>query len=151
MTPRTIAPHQGIRLRLRRRFPRSPEAVFRAWTDPETLRRWWCPPGWAPAEMEVDLRTGGAYRLGMRPLAGGTPVYVRGRFLEISEPDKLIYTWKWENAFEQMPETCVTVRFIGSSDSTEMELTHEPLSEVTLCLRHRSGWVEAWQRLQDIL
>ena len=151
MTPQVIAPAKGITLRLRRRFPRPPEAVFRAWTTPDILQRWWCPDGWTPAEIEIDLRIGGAYRLGMRRIEGGDPVYVRGRFLEISVPEKLIYTWKWENAFEQMPETQVTVKFIESAGATELELTQEPLPEIPICLRHRTGWVEAWQRLTEIL
>jgi len=151
VTPQVIAPAKGITLRLRRRFPRPPEAVFRAWTTPDILQRWWCPDGWTPAEIEIDLRIGGAYRLGMRRIEGGDPVYVRGHFLEISVPEKLIYTWKWENAFEQMPETQVTVKFIESAGATELELTQEPLPEIPICLRHRTGWVEAWQRLTEIL
>jgi uncharacterized protein YndB with AHSA1/START domain len=87
-------------------------AVFRAWTNPETLRRWWCPAGWTPAEIEVDLRAGGAYCLGMRRVENGETVYVRGRFLEVCVPQKLVHPWKWENAFDQVPETQVTVRFI---------------------------------------
>jgi uncharacterized protein YndB with AHSA1/START domain len=151
MTPQAIAPPRAITLRLRRRFPRTPEAIFRAWTDPEMLRRWWCPAGWTPAEMHVDLRVGGAYHLGMRPIQGGAAVYVRGRFLEVSAPDTLIYTWKWENAFEDMPETRVTVKFTASAGATEVELTHECLPEIPLCLRHRTAWIESWQRLKAIL
>ena len=151
MMPQVIAPSHGISLRLHRRFSKPPEAIFRAWTSPELLRRWWCPAGWVPAEIEIDLRVGGAYRLGMRRIDGGTLVYVHGRFLEVSAPEKLIYSWKWENAFEQMPETKVTVRFTESAGETELELTHESLPEIPICLRHRSAWIEAWQRLERSL
>lgn len=151
MMPQVIAPPQGISLRLRRRFSKPPEAIFRAWTTPELLRRWWCPAGWAPAEIEIDLRVGGAYRLGMRRTDESSLVCVYGRFLEVSAPGKLIYSWKWENAFEQMPETKVTVTFTESAGETELELTHEPLPEIPICLRHRSGWIEAWQRLEESL
>ena len=74
----------GIAFRLQRRFDRPRETVFRAWTDPEVLKYWWCPRGWIPAEIEVDLRVGGSYRIGMRRRSGGSAVYVRGSFLEIS-------------------------------------------------------------------
>ena len=150
MTPQMIA-SPGITLRLRRRFGRPPEALFRAWTDPDSLRRWWCPAGWIPADIEVDLRVGGAYRLGMRRVEGGDVVYVRGHFLEISAPEKLVYTWNWDNAFQRMPETRVTVKFIRVAGVTELELTHAQLPEVPVCLLHRAGWVEAWQRLEKIL
>jgi uncharacterized protein YndB with AHSA1/START domain len=147
----TIAAPPGIALRLSRRFSRSPEVVFRAWTNPDNIRRWWSPAGWTPAEIEVDLRVGGSYRLGMRRIEDGDTVYVHGRFLEVFAPRKLIYTWKWENAFEQMPETRVTVRFIESEGGTEMELIHEPLPEISMCLRVRAGWLDAWQRLKKVL
>jgi uncharacterized protein YndB with AHSA1/START domain len=146
-----IAAAPGIMLRLSRRFSRPPEVVFRAWTNPDNIRRWWSPAGWTPAEMEVDLRVGGSYRLGMRRIEDGDTVYVHGRFLEVFAPRKLIYTWKWENAFEQMPETQVTVSFIESEGGTEMELIHEPLPEISMCLRVRAGWLDAWQRLKKVL
>ena len=151
MMPQVIAPVKGISLRLHRRLSKPREAIFRAWTTPELLRRWWCPAGWVPAEIEVDLRVGGAYRLGMRRVDGGGLVYVHGHFLEVCAPEKLIYSWKWENVFEQMPETKVTVRFTESAGETELELTHEPLPEIPICLRHRSGWIEAWRRLEESL
>ncbi len=151
MTLPVAAPPHGITLRLRRRFAASRERIFRAWTDPETLRRWWCPAGFTPAEMEVDLRVGGLYRLGMRRVEGGSTVYICGRFVEISTPEKLSYTWKWENAFERMPETQVTLRLTECGGGTELELTHEPLPEIPVCLRHRAGWVEAWKRLEGLL
>jgi uncharacterized protein YndB with AHSA1/START domain len=151
MIPTAIAVPPGITLRLCRRFSRTPEVVFRAWTNPDNLRRWWSPPGWTPAEMEVDLRVGGSYRLGMRTIEGGETVYVHGRFLEVCVPRKLIYSWKWENAFEQMPETQVTVSFIESEGGTELELIQEPLPEISICLRVRAGWLDAWQRLKKVL
>jgi uncharacterized protein YndB with AHSA1/START domain len=146
-----LASPPGITLRLSRRFSRSPEVVFRAWTNPDIIRRWWSPAGWTPAEMEVDLRVGGNYRLGMRRNEGGDTVYVHGRFLEVCAPQRLIYTWKWEHAFEQMPETQVTVSFIESEGGTELELIHEPLPEISICLRVRAGWLDACQRLKKVL
>jgi uncharacterized protein YndB with AHSA1/START domain len=141
----------GIAFRLQRRFDRPRETVFRAWTDPEVLKHWWCPEGWIPAEMEVDLRVGGSYRIGMRRRSGGAPVYVRGSFLEINSPEKLAYTWQWENAFENMPQTRVTVQFSSDGVTTVVALTHEHLPEIAVCLQHRSGWIAAWDRLERII
>jgi len=145
------AEQPGIAFRLRRRFEKPRQAVFHAWTNPEAIKRWWCPPGWAPGEVEMDLRAGGAYRIGMHRECGGTPVYVRGSFIEVSSPEKLSYTWRWENAFEQMPETRVTVEFVEAGTGTEVVLIHEHLPEVGLCLRHRAGWIGAWQRIEHVL
>lgn len=101
--------------------------------------------------MEVDLRAGGRYRIGMRRLTGGATVYVHGSFLQIDSPEKLVYTWRWENAFEGMPETRVTVRFAADGVFTLVMLTHENLPEIPVCLQHRSGWIAAWDRLETAL
>jgi len=146
-----VAQRTGITFRLRRKFTAPRENVFRAWTDPELLKRWWCPDGWAPAEIEVDVRVGGAYRIGMRRNGGGRPIYAYGSFLEVQMPERLVYTWHWENAFEQMPQTRVTVHFVESGGATEVVLIHDQLPEIGICLRHRSGWLAAWERLERSL
>ena len=150
MQPSAVA-RAGIAFRLRRRFDASRESVFRAWTDPEALKQWWCPEGWIATGIEMDLRAGGRYLIGMRRQSGGTPVYVRGSFLEVSSPEKLAYTWQWENAFERMPPTRVTVQFIAEGTTTVVVLTHEDLPEIGLCLHHRNGWIAAWKRLDGVL
>ncbi len=151
MTPATVDQRNGITIQLRRRFPVRREKVFDAWTDATVLRRWWCPQGWVPADIEVDARAGGAYRIGMRKLGLGPPIYVYGQFLEVHRPERLVYTWQWENAFEQMPQTRVTVQFIESGATTEIVLTHEKLAEISVCLRHRAGWIAAWERIERSL
>ena len=58
-------------LRLTRVVPAPRDAVFRAWTEPEALKRWWVPfPGMSVPAAEVDLRPGGRYRLTMRNSRG---------------------------------------------------------------------------------
>lgn len=46
------------------------EDVFRAWTEPDEIRRWWGPGEFTCPEAEVDLRPGGEYRLAMQPTEG---------------------------------------------------------------------------------
>ncbi len=58
-------------LNLRRTFKAPRPEVFRAWTDPEELKKWWGPEGYATPSAEVDLRVGGKYRLGMMKLPKG--------------------------------------------------------------------------------
>jgi uncharacterized protein YndB with AHSA1/START domain len=144
------AQRAGISTTLRSRFNRPRETVFRAWTDPEVLKRWWCPPGWAPDRMEVDLRVGGAYRLGMQK-PGSPVVSVHGCFVEVHVPEKLVYTWNWENAFDHMPPTQVTVEFIENDGMTDVVLCHEKLPEAGVCLEHRRAWTVTWQRLTAAL
>ena len=142
---------RDIAFRLRRRFAASRQRVFSAWTDEAALRQWWCPAGWTPTEIEIDLRVGGMYRIGMRKAETGKTLSVTGRFLEVCSPELLIYTWHWDGAFEEMPETRVTVRFVEVDNGTEVILLHEHLPEIGVCLRHRAGWTAACERLETAL
>jgi len=145
-----VAGRRAICTTLRRWFAAPRQNVFRAWTHPEALKNWWCPIGWAPAEMEIDLRVAGTYRIGMRNLASGLLVSVYGRFLEVHTPERLVYTWRWENAFHDMPETRITVQFVEHNTGTEVVLTQDNLPEVGVCLRHRAGWIAAWNRMEEL-
>jgi uncharacterized protein YndB with AHSA1/START domain len=143
-----IAGTTGLGFELQRRFRASPERIFRAWTQPAALREWWCPPGWTAGEIEIDLRVGGTYRIAMTRRANvGAGIAVSGRFIEVRPPDRLVYTWQWEGAFPDMPETLVTLELQGSSDETLLTLRHEGFRESGSRQQHRSGWMSACGRL----
>jgi uncharacterized protein YndB with AHSA1/START domain len=145
-----IPKRQGRAFRLRRLFQAPKKVVFDAWTNTEVLRQWWCPEGWEMTDIHMDLRVNGTFRIGMSRVTGGVPVYVRGTFREVRPPDRLVYTWKWENAFEQMPETQVIVEFREIGSATELVLTHEDLPEIPICLLHRNGWAAALDRIERV-
>ena len=140
-----------IGFELQRRFRASPERVFRAWTRPAALREWWCPSGWMAGEIEVDLRVGGGYRIAMTRTAGGAPVAVSGQFLEVEPPERLVYSWCWEGAFAEMPQTLVSLELSGSVDETLLTLRHENFVDAALRQQHRSGWISACDRLDRLL
>ncbi len=141
----------GRSFRLKRRFEAPREQVFGAWTKAEVVKQWWCPEGWIPADIDIDLRPGGSFRIGMCRLSGGPAVYVCGCFEEVRVPERLAYTWKWENAFQEMMETRVIVEFRDLGRATELLLTHENLPEIPTCLQHRSGWIAAFDRISGIM
>lgn len=65
--------------------------VWRAWTEPELLKRWFCPLPWQTTDCEIDLRPGGIFRTTMRSPEGqefpGT-----GCYLDIVPDEKLVWT-----------------------------------------------------------
>jgi uncharacterized protein YndB with AHSA1/START domain len=87
----------------------------------------------------------------MRRTSDGKLVFIEGKFLEMAPPHKLVYTWRWLGAFEQMPETRVTVEFLAWGEGTEIVLTHENFPDVASWQRHRSGWIAACDRMEGIL
>jgi uncharacterized protein YndB with AHSA1/START domain len=106
--------------------PRS--LVFKAWTEPEHLVRWWAPPGLILASCALDLRPGGGYRFCLRPTGGGREIWVRGVYREVVEPERLSFTWEWEGA-EIGPghRTLVTVTFTEHGAKTKVNLCQSPL------------------------
>lgn len=141
----------NISIQLQRRFRAPPERVFDALTQPAALREWWCPPGWVAAEVEIDLRVGGAYRIAMRRIGQRKPVSVSGRFLEIRPPERLVYSWRWEGEFPDMGETRVTLELQRSEAETVLILWHENFADPAIRQQHRSGWIAACNRLDRIL
>lgn len=143
-------PGTEITLNLRRIFKAPREKVFRAWTDPEELKKWWGPEGYATPSAEVDLRVGGKYRLGMRKLPDGEIFYLSGIYREVRPPERLVYTWRWE-AQPEHGETLVTVEFREVGDSTEVVLTHERFPTEKARDDHNRGWSGCLDRLAKLL
>jgi uncharacterized protein YndB with AHSA1/START domain len=59
-----------------------PALVWRAWTEPERLKRWFTPKPWQTVECEIDLRPGGIFRTTMRSPEGEDTPHV-GCYLEV--------------------------------------------------------------------
>ena len=137
-------------LNLRWTFKASREKVFRAWTDPEELKKWWGPEGYATPSAEVDLRVGGKYRLGMRKLPDGEIFYLTGIYREVRPPERLVYSWRWE-AEPEYGETQVTVDFRQAGNSTEVVLTHEFFPTGKARDDHNRGWSSCLDRLAKLL
>ncbi len=147
---------------IRRTFAAPRERVFRAWTEPEHLKRWFAPTDdFATPLAEVDLRVGGRYRLGLlRPPggcgctpssecadAGPTMKYVGGTYEVIQPFEKLVFTWAWEESDMAPDETRVTVEFLDRAGQTEVVLTHERLPSQESRDQHTHGWTGCLNRL----
>jgi uncharacterized protein YndB with AHSA1/START domain len=65
--------------------------VFRAWTDPRHLARWWGPHGFTNPVCELDARPGGAWRIVMRG-PDGQEHPAKGVYREVVEPERLVLT-----------------------------------------------------------
>lgn len=68
-----------------------PEIIWKAWTRPEHLKRWFVPAPWTVAEVEVDLRPGGIFKTIMQSPEGQQFPNL-GCFLEVVENKKLVWT-----------------------------------------------------------
>lgn len=69
-----------------------PQKVWKAWTDPEHLVRWFTPKPWETVACEIDLRPGGIFSTTMRSPEGETMPTSAGCYLEVVENRKLVWT-----------------------------------------------------------
>ena len=72
-----------------RTFNAPAHLVFEAWTRPELFKQWWIPKsmGMTLVSCEMDVRTGGKYRLGF-----GDGMDFFGRYLEVTPHSRLVWT-----------------------------------------------------------
>jgi len=127
------------------------ELVFTAWTEPDRAVRWWGPQGFTTARYEIDFRPGGAYRVCMRS-PEGTEHWQRGMCRELVEPERLVFTFAWEDA-QGRPghETVVTVTFAEYGAKTKLTLHQAVFETVTARDLHQGGWTSALECLADYL
>jgi len=74
-----------------------PELVFKAYTDPDLIPRWWGPRRYATIVDKMDLRPGGVWRFVHRAADGGEYAF-NGVYREIVPPKRLVYTFNYEGA-----------------------------------------------------
>ncbi len=68
--------------------------VFAAWSDPALFQRWWIPQsaGMSLVSCDMDVRTGGSYRLVFRHPAFDQPMAFFGTYREVTPPRRLVWT-----------------------------------------------------------
>jgi len=139
-------------LQLRRVYRASRERVFRAWTEPELLKKWFAvSEGFTTPIAEVDLQVGGKYRLGMQPPGDDIVLVVGGVYQQILFTEKLVFTWRWESPNPDEPETLVTVDFYEQNGATEVILKHELFNDIPSRDKHAEGWVGCFNQLESLI
>jgi uncharacterized protein YndB with AHSA1/START domain len=138
-------------LEIERIFDAPPSLVFKAWTEPQHLARWFGPRGFTLSSCKLDLRPGGAWRYCMLS-SEGREHWVRGVFREIVEPKLLVFTWAHENEGGVLGhETVITVTFAEQGEKTKLTLRQAVFETVEDCDAHRGGWNSSFECLAEYL
>jgi uncharacterized protein YndB with AHSA1/START domain len=138
-------------VRIVRAFPSPPFVLFRAWTTPSMIKKWFhTGPEWSTPAAEVDLQVGGHYRIAMQDAAGKTYCY-SGRYQEVREPQSLAFTWAPYG--DAVVETLVVLQFRPSlaGSGTELELSHHGLLHEQMRDDHEAVWNICLDRLEEAL
>ena len=100
-----------------REFDAPRHLVWKAYTTPELVARWWSGERAKVTSAEIDLRVGGSWRY-VATANGGFEVAFHGEYREVSAPDRLVNT----EIFEGAPEGVgmVTTTFTETDGRTTM-------------------------------
>jgi uncharacterized protein YndB with AHSA1/START domain len=143
-------------------FDAPPEAVWRAWTDPEIIKHWWGPKEFSAPSVKVDLRVGGKYIYAMHGPKGtewDKDMYSAGVYKTIVPNKKLVVTDYFSDEkggmldpvdFGQDPdfpkESTVTVLFEETeAGRTKLSIVYpEPAKKEQMRAMLKSGMAEGW-------
>ena len=119
------------------RIAASPETVFDYFVDPDKMVEW------KGRKAELDPRPGGLYRVDINDQA-----VVRGEYVEIDAPSRVVFTWGWEGTSNPVPpgSSRVEISLQPDGDGTIVRLRHVDLPEAEREI-HGHGWDHYLSRL----
>lgn len=138
-------------LHMQRTFDAPRALVWHAWSRPEVLVLWMGPVEWPATSVTIDLRVGGEWRICLTSPETGEHLWQGGTYVEIVEPERLVFTFKWDESHEDGPpvDTLVTVQLDETDDGrTVMNFTHAGLKSPQSLTGHRHGWTSTVDRLE---
>lgn len=132
-----------------REFDAPAHLVYRAYTEPELVRRWWAGERGEMTHAEIDLRVGGAWRYAMIA-HGGHEVAFRGEYREIVADERIVHT----EAYEGMPDAepaVDTVTFAETDGRTTLTILMQLATRADRDAILESGMEGGMQEAMDLL
>jgi uncharacterized protein YndB with AHSA1/START domain len=131
-----------------REFNAPKHLVYRAWTTPELIKRWWSGDRGEVTSAEVDLRVGGTWRYVMTA-NGGFEVAFHGEYREVVPNERIVST----EVFEGMPdaEALTTNTFTERDARTTLTVLVEHANKEDRDAHINSGMEGGMQEAMDHL
>lgn len=142
-----LSPHEITLTRLLR-APR--ELVFRAWTDPAHLVRWWGPHGFSVQSCEAEVHVGGRWRICIRS-PEGEDFWMHGRYHEISAPERLVLSFMWDKDGKPRVDMHITVTLQEEDGQTRLTFHESGFADMAMRDLDNGGWTQCLERLDDYL
>lgn len=150
-------------LAITRVFDAPREKVWKAWTDPEEVKKWWGPKNFTAPVSKIDLRVGGRYLSCMRG-PDGKDYWSTGVYREIVPMERLVVTDSFADEKGNIVpashygmtgdfplELLVTVTFEELGNKTKMVLLHEGIPAGMMHELTETGWNESFDKLTDAI
>ena len=158
-----MAQESGRELIIERDFDAPPEKLWRVWSDPELMKRWWGPLGFTAPAITIDFRVGGRYLFCMRS-PEGKDCWRAGVYREIVPLRRIVCTDSFADekgnvvpaSHYGMPgdwpmELLVTVTFEEHDGGTRMRLRQAGLPSVEMLELTKAGWDGSLAKLAETL
>jgi uncharacterized protein YndB with AHSA1/START domain len=131
-----------------REFEAPRHLVWRAWTEPELVKRWWGGERGEVTSAEIDLRVGGAWRCAM-VTTDGFEVAFRGEYREVVPNERIVST----EVYEGMPEgeALNTLTFSEQDGRTTLTVLVQHASKEARDAHIASGMETGMQEGMDLL
>jgi uncharacterized protein YndB with AHSA1/START domain len=146
----------GLEILITRVFDAPAHLVFRAFTIPELVTRWWAEEADEWLVCDIDLRPGGRWRWVFRH--GQTDVGFHGEYREVSAPHRLVYTELFEMPRAPLPEDTsplTTLSLEEGDETTVMTLRSlypsTELRDLVLASGMEEGMQQSYDRLDDVV
>ena len=141
-----------LALTITRTFDAPRALVWKAWTDPEQLMKWWGPEHHPATHLSMDVRPGGVWRNCLRSVETGNDLWHHGTFREVVPMERLVFTFVWEEEGERGVENIVTITFADEGNNkTRMTLHQTPFQSDGERDGHGEGWTSSFGRLGNFL
>jgi uncharacterized protein YndB with AHSA1/START domain len=138
------------------------ELVWKAWTDPVHLMRWWGPKGFTSPTCKIDFKVGGKYHFCMRS-PDGQDLWSTGTYREIIPLKKIVWTDSFADkdgnvvsgsvyGMDGLPlEFHVTIWFEPQGNKTKFTVHHRGLPAGEMIEMTQAGWNESLDKLEASL
>lgn len=149
-------------LKITRDFDAPRELIWKAWTNPNIMKKWWGPKDFSCPYCEIDLRVGGTYLNCMRS-PEGEDYWSTGEYIAITPMEKIVCTDSFADkngnvvpasyyGMEGFPmEMQVTIALEKVNGKTRMTLEHKGIPEGEIIEQTREGWNQSFDKLVEAL
>jgi uncharacterized protein YndB with AHSA1/START domain len=137
---------------LTRLIPAAPAALYRCWTEPDLIKRWFAPAPFVVSEAETELRPGGATRIVMRG-PDGAEFPSAGIYLELVENARIVFTDAYVRAWEPSAKPFFTgiITFAPEGEVTRYTAQVRHWSAEDCAAHAAMGFHDGWGRCADQL
>jgi len=136
----------GNNVSLHRVIKASPEKVYRAFTEAVALASWIPPYGFLGIVHDMDVQTGGSFKMSFQNFTTGKTESFGGEYLEVKPNELLKYTDKFDDP--NLPGTIInTIWFEKIAVGTDLKILQENIPEMIPAEMCYLGWQESLEKL----